>query len=41
MSLYSITIDYNALLEAAQAHNDDARYDTATWGAADKLVLDL
>ncbi len=41
MSLYGIATDSNGPLEAAYAHNDDARYDTAKCGAAGQLAMDL
>ena len=41
MSLYSIAAEYNEPLEAAHAHSDDDRCDSAECGAVGQLKLDL
>ena len=41
MCLYSITIEYNELLQATHVHIDDDRYYMVECGAAGKPTLDL
>ncbi len=41
MWFHSITAEYNGPLEAAQAHNDDVRYDMAGCGASSQPKVDL